>query len=63
MDVLVIFILTAAGIALGMLGMAVGVILRRPCLRGSCGGAGCGACPRAARTRPQRARGSLPIEP
>jgi hypothetical protein len=49
-------ILTVAAIAIVMLIMAVGVIFKRPCLRGSCGGAeifdadgealSCGACPR-----------------
>jgi hypothetical protein len=52
---MVFFLLVLGTIALVMLAMAVGVILKRPCLRGSCGGpsvlAGdgepldCGACP------------------
>ena len=51
-----IVILTVAAIAIVMLIMAVGVIFKRPCLRGSCGGPeifdadgeslSCGACPR-----------------
>jgi hypothetical protein len=49
-------ILTIGAIAIVMLIMAVGVILKRPCLRGSCGGPeifdadgeplSCAACPR-----------------
>ena len=30
--------LTVAAIAIIMLAMAVGVVMKRPCLRGSCGG-------------------------
>jgi hypothetical protein len=51
----VVFAVTLALIGAGVLAMAVGVIFRRPCLRGSCGGpdAGmrggerlsCAACP------------------
>jgi hypothetical protein len=54
----VTILLTALVIAVVMLAMAVGVVLRRPCLRGSCGGAeligpdgeplACSACPRRA---------------
>lgn len=54
-----IVVLTVAAIAIVMLIMAVGVIFKRPCLRGSCGGPeifdadgepiSCGACPRRKR--------------
>jgi hypothetical protein len=50
-----VFAVSAALFALGVLAMAVGVLFKRPCLRGSCGGpaargAGgeplsCAACP------------------
>ncbi|HXV59430.1 MAG TPA: hypothetical protein VEK15_01965 [Vicinamibacteria bacterium] len=33
-----LFILVLAVIGLAMLAMGIGVILKRPCLRGSCGG-------------------------
>lgn len=32
------FVVVLALLGLGVLGMAVGVIFKRPCLRGSCGG-------------------------
>jgi hypothetical protein len=35
---LVVFALTLVLVGLGVLAMAIGVIFRRPCLRGSCGG-------------------------
>ncbi len=35
-----IFLVTFVLIAVGVLAMAIGVIFRRPCLRGSCGGPG-----------------------
>jgi hypothetical protein len=51
-----LFLLTAAVIGFAMLIMAVGVIFKYPCLRGSCGGTdlldgdgeslNCAACPR-----------------
>jgi hypothetical protein len=51
-----ILVLTVVVIAVVMLAMAVGVVLKRPCLRGSCGGPevldpngdplSCEACPR-----------------
>ena len=51
-----ILVLTVAAIAVSMLAMAIGVVLKRPCLRGSCGGPEvldpegaslrCEACPR-----------------
>ncbi len=51
-----LFLLSLTLIAIAMLIMAVGVIFKRPCLRGSCGGPAifdrdgdplsCGACPR-----------------
>ena len=33
-----VFLVVLALLGLAVLGMAVGVIFRRPCLRGSCGG-------------------------
>ena len=55
MTLLTVFLLALALIAAGLLAMAIGVIFRRPCLRGSCGGAeavtskgerlSCEACP------------------
>jgi hypothetical protein len=33
-----LFLLVAGIMGLGMTAMAIGVILKRPCLRGSCGG-------------------------
>jgi hypothetical protein len=33
-----VFVVTLAAVGIGVLAMAVGVICRRPCLRGSCGG-------------------------
>ncbi len=51
-----VFLLSLSFIAVAMLIMAVGIIFKRPCLRGSCGGPAifdrdgdplsCGACPR-----------------
>lgn len=51
-----LLLLTVAGIGLAMLAMAVGVLLSRRCLRGSCGGPDvlgpdgesirCAGCPR-----------------
>ncbi len=38
MPLLTVFILALLLISAGVLAMAVGVIFRRPCLRGSCGG-------------------------
>ena len=38
MTLLTVFLLAAVLIGAGVLAMAVGVIFRRPCLRGSCGG-------------------------
>jgi hypothetical protein len=38
MTLLTVFLLALALIAAGVLAMAIGVIFRRPCLRGSCGG-------------------------
>lgn len=39
MTLLIVFSLALVLIAAGVLAMAIGVIFRRPCLRGSCGGA------------------------
>ena len=33
-----VFVVTLVAVGAGVLAMAVGVIFRRPCLRGSCGG-------------------------
>lgn len=38
MSMLGTFVLAAVAIGATMLAMAVGVLMRRPCLRGSCGG-------------------------
>ncbi len=38
MTLLTVFLLALALIGAGVLAMAIGVIFRRPCLRGSCGG-------------------------
>ena len=38
MSLLTVFLLAAVLIGVRVLAMAVGVIFRRPCLRGSCGG-------------------------
>ena len=64
-------LLTVAVFAIAMLIMAVGVIMRRPCLRGSCGGPEvlspdgepltCATCPNRKKRRRSRAGGSLPI--
>ncbi len=50
-----VFVLAVVLLGLGIAGMAVGVMFRRPCLRGSCGGPqvhgpggekiSCGTCP------------------
>lgn len=52
----IVFFAAAALIGIAVLAMAIGVIFRRPCLRGSCGGPAvqgpdgepisCGNCPR-----------------
>ncbi len=65
-----IVLLTVAVFAIAMLVMAIGVIMRRPCLRGSCGGpevmtAGgeslsCATCPNR-KKRKETARASLPV--
>ena len=62
-----VFLVVLALLGLAVLGMAVGVIFRRPCLRGSCGGPAlhtargetisCATCPNRART-PARPPGS-----
>lgn len=56
MTTLLLFAVVAAIVALAMIAMAVGVLFRRPCLRGSCGGPevlapdgtrlSCSGCPR-----------------
>ncbi len=62
-------LLTLAVFAIAMLVMAIGVILRRPCLRGSCGGPEvlspdgepltCATCPN--RKRRERSQRALPV--
>jgi hypothetical protein len=37
-DLLLFFLLALVGVATTIAAMAVGVMFRRPCLRGSCGG-------------------------
>jgi len=59
MTLLTVFILALVLIGVGVLAMAIGVIFRRPCLRGSCGGPApatanderhsCANCPNRAR--------------
>ena len=39
-DLLTVFLLALALVGLTVAAMAVGVIFKRPCLRGSCGGPG-----------------------
>jgi hypothetical protein len=51
----IVFALAVVLLGLGIAGMAIGVMFRRPCLRGSCGGPevlgpggekiSCGTCP------------------
>ncbi len=60
MSLVTVFVLALVLIGAGVLAMAVGVIFRRPCLRGSCGGpavAGpdgeslsCATCPKRRRS-------------
>jgi hypothetical protein len=65
-------LLTLALFAVAMLVMAVGVIFRRPCLRGSCGGPEildgsgepltCATCPNREKRREEAAAGTpLPV--
>ena len=64
-------LLTLAVFAVAMLIMAIGVIMRRPCLRGSCGGPEvlspdgepltCATCPNRKKRGDARADGSLPV--
>ena len=64
MTLLTVFLLALVLIGGGVLAMAVGVIFRRPCLRGSCGGPAaanaegerlsCATCPN--RRRPAQPR-------
>ncbi len=66
---MVTLLLTLAVFAIAMLIMAVGVILRRPCLRGSCGGPDvhgpdgepltCATCPN--REKRKRSQRGLPV--
>jgi hypothetical protein len=56
-----LLLITIVAIAIVMLGMSVGVLFGRPCLRGSCGGVGrngedlsCETCP-LRRARPDEA--------
>jgi hypothetical protein len=62
MTLLTVFLLALVLIGAGVLAMAVGVIFRRPCLRGSCGGPAtaavkgerlsCANCPNRGRKQP-----------
>lgn len=64
-------LLTLVVFAFVMLAMAVGVIFRRPCLRGSCGGPEafdadgesltCATCPNRKKRRQQTAVRELPV--
>ncbi|MBK9115245.1 MAG: hypothetical protein IPM22_06300 [Betaproteobacteria bacterium] len=55
MELFTVFALALVGIGAGVLAMAIGVMFKRPCLRGSCGGPGvtapdggrlsCATCP------------------
>ena len=64
-------LLTLAVFAIAMLIMAIGVIMRRPCLRGSCGGPEvltpdgepltCAACPNRKKRKESASQGSLPV--
>ena len=70
-----VLLLTTAIFAFAMLVMAVGVIFRRPCLRGSCGGPEvlgpdgepltCATCPNRKKRRAESSleEGSLPVVP
>lgn len=59
-----VFLAVLVLLGLGVLAMAVGVIFKRPCLRGSCGGPGvqlpsgqslsCATCPNRKRATPGR---------
>ena len=61
---LLVFLLTLAVIAGVLTAMAIGVMFKRPCLRGSCGGTAvqspagqslsCAACPNRKRAAPGR---------
>ena len=65
-----VLLFTTAIFALAMLVMAVGVIFRRPCLRGSCGGPEvlgpdgepltCATCPNRKKRRKEE-KGALPV--
>jgi hypothetical protein len=45
-DLLPVLLAALAAIGVAVAAMSIGVILRRPCLRGSCGGANaCEGCP------------------
>ncbi|MGL6109586.1 MAG: hypothetical protein ACRC2B_05740, partial [Rubrivivax sp.] len=58
-----VFLLALAAIGIAIVAMAVGVIFKRPCLRGSCGGPAvlgpdgqklsCATCPNRNRGRPE----------
>jgi hypothetical protein len=63
MNIVGTFLLALLLIAMGLLAMAVGVIFKRPCLRGSCGGRevtsgsgeslSCATCPNRRQSSPQ----------
>jgi hypothetical protein len=52
-SILPVFLAVLAVLGIAVAGMAIGVMMKRPCLRGSCGGAAvtggqklsCGTCP------------------
>lgn len=58
-----VFLLTLAALGIAVLAMAVGVMFKRPCLRGSCGGPavlGREGTPLSCETCPNRQRRSTP---
>ena len=71
MTVTTTLLFTLVVFALAMLIMAVGVIFKRPCLRGSCGGAEvldptgepltCATCPNRKKREEERAARQLPV--
>lgn len=66
-----VILISIVAFALIMLAMAVGVIFRRPCLRGSCGGPdvlgpngeslSCATCPNRKKTKTAASEGGLPV--
>jgi hypothetical protein len=74
-ELLPVFLLAVAAIGIAVAAMAVGVMFKRPCLRGSCGGAAvlgpggsklsCATCPNRKRqpTEADPGHRSSPVEP